>query len=116
MRSFSLNSDGTAIETGSRSHVSVGPGAEPHWRDDGRELYYRSLLDGKLMAVEIANSRTLHAPEHQGPLERPCRLPNHGQMRAPSGIPPLTANDSLSLLPPQASRSDLRSFRTGKPV
>ena len=61
VRSFSMRSDGTAVEAGGRWHVSVGSGAEPHWRGDGRELYYRSLPDGKLMAVEIATKPTLRA-------------------------------------------------------
>ncbi len=61
VRSFSMNSGGTAIEAGGKWHVSVGSGAEPHWRGDGREIYYRSLRDGKLMAVEIATRPTLRA-------------------------------------------------------
>jgi eukaryotic-like serine/threonine-protein kinase len=61
VRSFSMKADGTAVETSGRWHVSIGSGAEPHWRGDGRELYYRSLLDGKLMAVEIATKPSLRA-------------------------------------------------------
>ena len=61
VRSFSLKSDGTAMEAGGRWQISVGSGAEPRWRGDGREIYYRSVLDGKLMAVEIAVNTTLRA-------------------------------------------------------
>jgi len=54
VRSFSMNSAGTAVETGGQWLISNGGGFEPRWRGDGRELYYRSYPDGKLMAVEIA--------------------------------------------------------------
>ena len=35
-----------------RRQVSSGSGCGPHWRKDGRELYYMSM-DGKLMAVDV---------------------------------------------------------------
>jgi Tol biopolymer transport system component/DNA-binding winged helix-turn-helix (wHTH) protein len=37
---------------GSKRRISVGGGAQPQWRGDGRELYYLSL-DNTLMAVDI---------------------------------------------------------------
>jgi hypothetical protein len=61
VRSFSMNSAGTAVEAGSKWHVSVGSGTYAHWRGDGRELYYRSVPDGRLMAVDIATSPSFRA-------------------------------------------------------
>ena len=37
---------------GGKWQISTAGGAEPHWRADGKELYYRAP-DQKLMAVEI---------------------------------------------------------------
>ena len=42
VRSFSMNSAGTAVEAGGKWQVSNGYGYDPRWRGDGRELYYRS--------------------------------------------------------------------------
>jgi Tol biopolymer transport system component len=53
VRSFSMNSGGTP-EVGGKLPISNGPATDPRWRRDGRELYYRSYPDGRLMAVEIA--------------------------------------------------------------
>ncbi len=39
-------------EPGGKRILSVGGGADPHWRKDGRGLFYLSL-DGNLMAVNI---------------------------------------------------------------
>jgi eukaryotic-like serine/threonine-protein kinase len=55
VRSFAMNSAGTAVEAGAKWQVSNGYGIYPHWRGDGRELYYR-VLDGRVMAVEIATN------------------------------------------------------------
>ena len=55
VRSFSTNSDGTAVEAGGKWLVSNGGGTDPRWRADGRELYYLSL-DKRLMAVSVATS------------------------------------------------------------
>jgi serine/threonine protein kinase len=51
--SFSVTSAGTATEIGDKWKVSDHLGFQPRWRGDGA-LYYRSLTDGKVMAVEIA--------------------------------------------------------------
>lgn len=56
VRSFSMSSSGTGLEAGGRWQISNGSAVEPHWRGDGRELYYRSLTDGRVMAVDIATS------------------------------------------------------------
>jgi len=55
VRSFALNSAGTAVEEAGKWQVSNGGGLYPRWRGDGRELYYRTR-DGQVMAVEIATN------------------------------------------------------------
>ncbi len=55
VRSFAVNSAGTAVEAGGKWQVSSGYGREPRWRSDGRELYYTGG-DGQVMAVEIATN------------------------------------------------------------
>ena len=64
VRSFSMNSAGTAVEVGGKWPISVGGGHTPRWRGDGRELYYlTSAL--QLMAVEIATTPTFRVgPSH----------------------------------------------------
>jgi eukaryotic-like serine/threonine-protein kinase len=64
VRSFSMNSAGTAVEAGSKWPISNGFGVEPRWRGDGRELYYRSR-GGGLLAVEIAINPTFRAGNPQ---------------------------------------------------
>ena len=39
-------------ESGGRWQISAAGGVEPHWRGDGKELYYRAP-DQKLMAVDV---------------------------------------------------------------
>jgi Tol biopolymer transport system component len=70
VRSFSMNSAGTAVEAGGKWQISNG-GSDPAWRGDGLELYYRSR-DGTLMAVEIATNPTFRAgkPKPLGTLFR----------------------------------------------
>ena len=55
VRSFGMNSAGTAVEAGGKWQVSNGYGLDPHWRGDGRELYYNAQ-NGEMMAVEIATA------------------------------------------------------------
>jgi len=55
VRSFAMNSSGTAVEAGGKWQISNGYGRKPRWRGDGRELYYRAR-DGQVMAVEIATN------------------------------------------------------------
>jgi len=55
VRSFAMNSTGTAVEAGGKWQISNGYGNQPCWRGDGRELYYRAR-DGQVMAVEIATN------------------------------------------------------------
>jgi Tol biopolymer transport system component len=64
VRSFSMNFPGTAVEAGGKWPISNGFGTDPHWRGDGRELYYRSR-GGELMAVEIATNPTFRAGNPQ---------------------------------------------------
>ena len=64
VRSFSMNSAGTAVEAGGKWPISNGFGVDPHWRGDGRELYYRSR-GGGLLAVEIAANPAFRAGSPQ---------------------------------------------------
>jgi eukaryotic-like serine/threonine-protein kinase len=64
VRSFAMNSAGTALEAGSKWQISNGTGDQPLWRGDGRELYYRAQ-DGKVMAVEIATNPEFKAGKPQ---------------------------------------------------
>ena len=43
---------------GGKWQISTAGGGEPHWRADGKELYYRAP-DQKVMAVEIRAGRRL---------------------------------------------------------
>ncbi len=45
-------------ETGAKQTVSIGGGAEPQWRGDGRELYYLAP-DGSVMAVSVTDAAVL---------------------------------------------------------
>ncbi len=53
IRSFSMNSDLTAVEPGRKWLVSTGGGSNPRWRGSGKELLYISQ-DGKVMSVNIS--------------------------------------------------------------
>jgi Tol biopolymer transport system component len=64
VRSFSMNSAGTAAEAGGKWPISNGFGVDPRWRGDGRELYYQSR-EGRLMAVEIATNPAFRAGNPQ---------------------------------------------------
>ena len=58
--SFSMNSAGTAAVAGGKWPISNGGGTAPHWRADGRELFYdRDAND--TMAVEIATIPSFRA-------------------------------------------------------
>jgi Tol biopolymer transport system component len=59
VRSFPMSSAGTAAEAGGKWQISNGYGRQPHWRGDGRELYY--IGDGSVMAVEIATNPRFRA-------------------------------------------------------
>jgi Tol biopolymer transport system component len=69
VRSFSMNSAGTATGASGKLQISNGFGTDPRWRGDGRELYYRSA-DGRVMAVEIATHPEFRVgkPQQLGPL------------------------------------------------
>ena len=64
VRSFSMNSAGTAVEAGGKRQISSGNVRSYDLRGDGRELFY-SLRDGGLMAVEIATNPTFRAGNPQ---------------------------------------------------
>jgi hypothetical protein len=52
------------VEAGGKWPISNGFGVDPHWRGDGRELYYRSRSGG-LLAVEIATNPAFRAEKPQ---------------------------------------------------
>ncbi len=47
-----------AFPSGGRWPISTKGGAIPQWRRDGKELFYASPSDGKMMAVEVKTSGT----------------------------------------------------------
>jgi Tol biopolymer transport system component len=55
---------------GGRRRVSSGGGGEPHWKEDGSEIFYVSS-EGAIMAVPVHGKDTLE-PEAAVPLFRPC--------------------------------------------
>jgi DNA-binding winged helix-turn-helix (wHTH) protein/Tol biopolymer transport system component len=57
----------TFPEPGAKRTISVGGGAEPQWRRDGRELYYLAP-DGTLMAVAVSSSDDLFHAGRAAPL------------------------------------------------
>lgn len=60
VRPFSMDSTGTAFEAGQEFRISNGFGNDPHWRGDGRELYYRSI-SGQVMSVEVVTNPSFRA-------------------------------------------------------
>jgi hypothetical protein len=47
---------------GEKQQVSVGGGAQPRWRPDGREIFYIAL-DGRLTAVSVKAGQGDGSPE-----------------------------------------------------
>jgi hypothetical protein len=60
---------------GGKWQVSTGGGAQPHWRRDGKELYYIAL-DGKLMAVSVKLGKTFEDGEAAALFQTEVTLPN----------------------------------------
>jgi serine/threonine protein kinase/Tol biopolymer transport system component len=52
---------GAPAGTGGKWQVSSGGGGQPAWRRDGRELFYLSGPDARLMAVEVKTGETFEA-------------------------------------------------------
>ena len=52
--------------------MQAGFGAQPQWRDDGRQLYYLAL-DNTVMAVDVSANGTLQVGRSR-PLFRPALL------------------------------------------
>ena len=46
--------------SGGKLQVSTAEGSEPHWRKDGKELFY--IAGGKLMAVEVKTDASVFEP------------------------------------------------------
>jgi len=60
VRPFSPEAAGGAASPGAKWQISTDGGVQPHWRGDGKELYYMTAAS-KIMAVEIATSPSFHA-------------------------------------------------------
>jgi Tol biopolymer transport system component len=55
VRSFSVDSAMTAVESSEKRMISQGGGTSPRWRGDGSELYYVRPADHMLVAVDIVS-------------------------------------------------------------
>ncbi len=55
VRSFGVDSSGTAVQSGGKYPISAGYGILPRWLGDGRELYFQAS-DGTIQAVEITTT------------------------------------------------------------
>ena len=60
VRPFSPDSNAGLANAGGKWLISTDGGRSPHWRGDGKELYYISP-DQRLMAVEVAVDSAFHA-------------------------------------------------------
>jgi dipeptidyl aminopeptidase/acylaminoacyl peptidase len=60
IRSFALNSSGTAVQAGGRIPISAGGGQDAHWQADGSKLYYRSQ-DGTIQSVDVTTTPVFRA-------------------------------------------------------
>lgn len=60
VRTFSPDPMASGPDSAGKWLISTEGGNGPHWRGDGKELYYRAP-DGKLMAVEIATNPVFRA-------------------------------------------------------
>jgi Tol biopolymer transport system component len=96
VRSFAMNSAGTAVEAGGKWPISNGLGVDPRWRGDGRELYYQSR-GGRMLAVEIATNPALRAGKPQalgvltfGPWDSTADGTRFLRVATTSGPPPYT--------------------------
>jgi Tol biopolymer transport system component len=59
-RPFSPDSSGGSSASRERWMVSSGGGLFPHWRADGKQLFYRSQ-SGTIMAVDVTSDKTFQA-------------------------------------------------------
>lgn len=60
VRAFSPDTGGVKANRGGKWLVSTSGGIQPHWRGDGKELYYIAG-NGKLMAVKVLADSAFHA-------------------------------------------------------
>jgi eukaryotic-like serine/threonine-protein kinase len=61
---------------GAKWQVSTGGGTTPHWRRDGREIFYRSLTDEKIMSVPISAGASFEAGQPDALFETKLRFPS----------------------------------------
>ena len=87
VRSFSMNSAGTAVEAGGKWQISNGFGDDPRWRGDGRELYYRSR-DGQVTGCRNCDQSGVPARKASTP-----RIFGRG-VGLHSGRPPFSRGDA----------------------
>ena len=88
VRSFSMNSAGTAVEAGGKWQISNGYGRQPRWRGDGRELYYRSR-DGQADGCRNCDQSGVQAREAPAP-----RIFGRDRVGLHSGRPPFSRGGS----------------------
>jgi serine/threonine protein kinase len=67
----------------SRQQISAAGGTEPHWRADGRELYYITS-DGTIMAVDIGANGVAGRPNKLFSTKTPSRLSPYRQAYCPT--------------------------------
>jgi len=71
VRPFSPDSSATVSGAGGKWQISNGGGTEPHWRADGRQLYYIGT-DGKVIAVEVTTNPAFQAGVPTGLFQAPA--------------------------------------------
>ena len=69
---------------GGKWQISSAGGTDPHWRGDGKEIYYRAL-DQKLMAVEIRAGDSLEAGIPQALFQGRVHIGNARNKFLPAG-------------------------------
>jgi Tol biopolymer transport system component len=69
VRQFSSNASGGASGSGGQWLVAKGAGSA-RWRPDGKELFFRSIADERIMSVEVTPG-----PAFQGGLPKPLFVP-----------------------------------------
>jgi eukaryotic-like serine/threonine-protein kinase len=60
VRPFSPNSAAESSNSGGKWMISKGGAIYPHWRSDGKQLFY-GTLDGNVVAVDVTSDKTFQA-------------------------------------------------------
>ncbi|HYM05475.1 MAG TPA: hypothetical protein VEU11_02850 [Terriglobales bacterium] len=69
---------------GEQRQVSNGGGCQPHWRKDGKELFYLNL-DGMMMAVEVKSGRSIETSAPKALFRLSTRVDTDNSQYAVSG-------------------------------